>query len=53
MRRILVMLIVAAFLSTPAMAKCLKPFQPPSPKKMTKTPIFPNKPLTSLLKLGQ
>lgn len=54
MRRVLALLVLVAFLGTPAaMGKCLKPFQPPSPKKMTKAPLFPNKPLASLLKPGK
>jgi hypothetical protein len=53
MRKVLALFLVMFFLATPAMAKVLKPFQPPSPKKMTKAPLFPNKPLASLLKPGK
>jgi hypothetical protein len=53
MRRVLALFVMLAFLGTPAMGKCLKPFQPPSPKKMTKAPLLPNKPLASLLKPGK
>jgi len=53
MRRVLAVLLVLGFLGTPAMAKVLKPFQPPSPKKMTKAPLLPNKPIATLLKHGK
>jgi hypothetical protein len=40
MRRILTLLVILAFWSLPmAEAKVLRPFQPPSPKKMMKTPL--------------
>ncbi len=41
MRRILALLVILAFWSLPvAEAKLLKPFQPPSLKKMTKEPLI-------------
>jgi hypothetical protein len=55
MRRVLALLVLIAFLATPAMGKGIHIFQPPSPKKMTKAPLFPSKPAgtSGLFKIGK
>jgi hypothetical protein len=53
MRRVLALLLLVAFMGAPAMGKGIHIFQPPSPKKMTKAPLLPNKPLAKLLKPGK